>query len=314
MHCDLWGSYRTLSYCGASYFLTIVDDYSRAVWIYLLVDKSEAPRMFKMFLVHVERQFNKHVKMVRSDNGTEFTCMKNFFLENGIIFQTSCVGTPQQNGRVERKHQHILNVGRALRFQGHLPIKFWGEYILTAGYLINRTPSSILKGKTPYEMLYGKPPTYHHLRTLGCLCFAHNKTKDKFDSRSRRCVFLGYPCGKKVWQLYDLEKHNFFVSHDVVFMEDQFPFINKEVKASEGGNGGNIFPCHEDSDLDDMGVLSHQHHHLLLQPLNSIMQTRYISLVHRLIWVPQAQLTSPTLYLHPIPIHQISLLPKKGTH
>ena len=46
------------------------------------------------------------------------------FDTHGIIFQTSCVGTPQQNGRVERKHQHILNVGRALMFQGNLPITF----------------------------------------------------------------------------------------------------------------------------------------------------------------------------------------------
>lgn len=50
--------------------------------------------------------------------------MKNYFFEQGIIFQTSCVGTPQQNGRVERKHRHILNVARALRFQGNLPIDF----------------------------------------------------------------------------------------------------------------------------------------------------------------------------------------------
>jgi hypothetical protein len=70
----------------------------------------------------VERQYNRKVKIVRSDNGTEFTCMKSYFLEQGIIFQTSCTGTPQQNGRVERKHRHILNVARALRFQGNLPI------------------------------------------------------------------------------------------------------------------------------------------------------------------------------------------------
>jgi len=89
--------------------------------------------------------------------------MKNYFLENGIIFQTSCTGTPQQNGHVERKHQHILNVARALRFQGCLPIDFWGECVLTAGYLINRTPSSVLNGKTPYRVLYGCDPTYDHL-------------------------------------------------------------------------------------------------------------------------------------------------------
>lgn len=115
------------SSCGASYFLTIVDDYSRAVWIYLICNKTKIEKMFLNFVALVDRQFNKKVKIVRSDNGTEFNCLRDYFHDNGILFETSCVGTPQQNGRVERKHQHILNVARALRFQGHL---LWGECVL----------------------------------------------------------------------------------------------------------------------------------------------------------------------------------------
>ena len=74
------------------------------------------------FFAMVERQYNKQVKTVQSDNGTEFTCMKNYFLEHGIVFQTSCIGRLQQNGIVERKHRHILNVALGLKFQAHLPI------------------------------------------------------------------------------------------------------------------------------------------------------------------------------------------------
>nr|GEY01211.1 retrovirus-related Pol polyprotein from transposon TNT 1-94 [Tanacetum cinerariifolium] len=72
-----------------------------------------------------------------------------------------------------------------------------GECILTAAYLINRTPSPILKRKTPYTVLHNIEPPYNHLRTFGCLCYAHTKTVDKFASRSRKCVFIGYPCGQK---------------------------------------------------------------------------------------------------------------------
>lgn len=147
-------------------------------------------------------------------------------MDNSIIFESSCVGTPQQNGRVERKDQHIMNVARALRFQGKLPLKFWGECALIACYLIDRTPSPINQNKTPYEMLFGKIPAYESLCVFGCLCYAHNQRSkgDKFASRSRKCVFLGYPFGQKGWQSYDLETREYFVSRDVKFHEKVFPF------------------------------------------------------------------------------------------
>ena len=50
VHCDLWGPYHTVSSCGARYFLTIVDDFSRAVWVYLLIDKLEVFKTFMSFL------------------------------------------------------------------------------------------------------------------------------------------------------------------------------------------------------------------------------------------------------------------------
>ena len=76
----------------------------------------------------VKTQFERDVKIVRSDNGLEFLsrAIKHFYQEKGIMHHTSCLDTPQQNGRVERKHRHILNVARALRFQAHLPRDFWG--------------------------------------------------------------------------------------------------------------------------------------------------------------------------------------------
>ena len=226
IHVDLWGPYRTPSHSGARYFLTIVDDYSRGVWLYLLTTKSEAPEQLKKFCALTERQFNTKIKRIRSDNGIEFLCLTEYFLTNGIIHETSCVATPQQNARAERKHRHILNVARALRFQASLPIEFWGECVLTAAYLINRTPSSVLDFATPFERLFNKVPTYDHIRVFGSLCYAHdqNKSGDKFASRSKRCVFVGYPYEKKGWRLYDLEKLEFFVSRDVVFSETQFPF------------------------------------------------------------------------------------------
>lgn len=144
VHCDLWGLYNTPSSCGACYFLTIVDDYSRAVWVFLLINKAEVFKTFISFVAMIKRQFSQNIKIAHSDNGTKFNCLEDYFSKNGILFQTSCIGTPQQNGRVERKHRHILNVARALRFQGNLPMVLWSECVVTVAHLINRTPSHIL--------------------------------------------------------------------------------------------------------------------------------------------------------------------------
>jgi len=103
-----------------------MDDFSLATWVCLLRDESEACDRTVDFCCMVKTQFGTHVKRVHSDNGTEFTKgeMQDYFLKLGVFHETSCVDTPQQNGRLEQQNRHLLNVARALRFQAHLPIKF----------------------------------------------------------------------------------------------------------------------------------------------------------------------------------------------
>lgn len=199
IHCDVWRPYREKSSCRASYFLIIVDDFSRVLWTFLLLEKSEVGKVLTNLFALVDRQFNKKVKIIRTDNGTEFTCLKKYFDSQGIVHQTSCVATPQQNGRVERKHRHILNIARSLLMEAKLPTRFWGESVLTATHLINRTPSILLQGKSPFEILSKRPPAYQDLRTFGCLCYARKvrRSTDKFEDRGTRCIFFGYPHGKK---------------------------------------------------------------------------------------------------------------------
>ncbi|KAJ0493602.1 putative RNA-directed DNA polymerase [Helianthus annuus] len=173
LHCDIWGAYRTPSFTGAKYFLTIVDDFSRAVWLFLLKFKHEASRCLKDFQKMVKTQFGKNIKKIRCDNGGEFTSndMVNFYKDNGILLETTCPHTPQQNGVVERKHRHLLETARALRFEANLPKRFWGECVLTAAYVINRLPSKVIGNKTPFELLHNQKPDYDFMRTFGCLAY-----------------------------------------------------------------------------------------------------------------------------------------------
>ena len=121
MHIDIWGPYSTPSLYGSSYFLSIVDDFSRCTWTFLIPYQSDASSLVQSFYNLVVNQFNTIIKVIRSDNGPEFS-LHSFYAFKGIINQLSCVETSQQSSIVERKHQHLLSVARALRF----PFKILG--------------------------------------------------------------------------------------------------------------------------------------------------------------------------------------------
>lgn len=117
IHIDTWGPFNTPTVEGYRYFLTVVDDYSRATWVFLMKTKNEVLTIFPDFIQMVQTQFQTCVKAVRSDNAPELKFDK-LYKERGIVSYHSCPETPQQNSVVERKHQHILNVARALMFLG----------------------------------------------------------------------------------------------------------------------------------------------------------------------------------------------------
>lgn len=100
--------------------------------------------------------------------------------------------------------------------------------MLAATYLINRMPSKVLGGQSPYEKLYGNKPMLTHLRVLGCLCYAKVLSEsDKLASRSKASVLMGYSETQKGYILLDLASKRFFVSRDVRFQESVFPFISR---------------------------------------------------------------------------------------
>lgn len=126
VHVDLWGPYMFKTHKNCSYFSTPVEDMSRSTRVYLVPDKSTKPYILTEFIVLIQNQFLTTIKTLRTDNCTEFINqpVSSFTKDKGILHQTTCVYTPQQNGLVEIKHMHLLNCARALRFHDGLPVVF----------------------------------------------------------------------------------------------------------------------------------------------------------------------------------------------
>jgi len=209
---------------GFRYFLTIVDDYSRYTWVILLHNKSEVRPHIINFTVFVQNHFKTNIKTIRTNNGVEFA-MSNFYASKGITHQTSCVYVPQCHF-VERKHQHILNVTRALLFQANLPPIFWEFVVNHVVFLINYIPTPLLNNITPHEQLSGKPYDISFLKVFCCLCYASTITahRKKLNDRSTKGIFLGFPQNTKGYIVLNLKFHRIEISRHIIFHETHFPY------------------------------------------------------------------------------------------
>ena len=85
------------------WFITFVDDCTRMTWVYQMKHKSDVCSIFRMFHQMITTQFGVPIKVFRSDNGGEYEKkeLMEFMHSKGIIHQTSCTDSPQQNGVAE---------------------------------------------------------------------------------------------------------------------------------------------------------------------------------------------------------------------
>lgn len=175
VHSDLWGPASVSTIGGGRYYMSLIDDYSRKIWIYILKEKSEAFKTFKEWCSAVELEKGCKVKCLRTDNGLEYLSKEfdNFRKERGIKRHRSIPLNPQQNGVAERANRTIIERVRCMLFSSGLGKRFWGEVASTAVYLLNKCPSSSINGDTPDFRWYGKHSSYAGLRTFGCKVFAH---------------------------------------------------------------------------------------------------------------------------------------------
>ena len=201
----------------------------------------------------VHTQFNRKIQILRSDNGGEYVNlnMQTFFQANGLIHQTSCSHTPQQNGVAERKNRILLEMTRALIIESHVPKSFWPEAVATAVYLSNRLPTKILDHKTPLQILETQnqipPGLTLPPRIFGCTVFVHVPKADrsKLDPCALKCVFVGYALHQKGYRCYNPSTRRIHVTMDCTFLESDFYYSvppSAQGESSHGSLGWLVYP------------------------------------------------------------------------
>lgn len=157
--------------------------------------KSELFNVFKDYATKSESHFNLKLVNLYCDNGREYLSneTKNYCIEKDISYHLTVRRTPQLNGVAERMNRTITEKARAMIAGANLDKNFWGDAVLTATYLINKSPTRGLKqDKTPFELWHGKKPQIKYSR-----------------------IFDGY----KAW---NVEKEKYFVVRDTIIDEINF--------------------------------------------------------------------------------------------
>jgi transposase InsO family protein len=222
MHGDLCGPLTPATPGGRRYFLLLINDLSRYMWVVVLGSKEEAANAIRHAQASAEAECGRKLRVLCTNNDGEFTMTEfaSYCVDEGVQYHYSASYNMQQNIIIEQRNQTVMGMAHALLKQRGMPTVFWGVVMVTAVNILNRSPTKTLNGRTAYEAWHGHKPVVSHLRVFGYLMF----TKElghigKLEDRSTPGVFIGYVEGSKAYCILDPGTRRVRMTHDVVFDE-----------------------------------------------------------------------------------------------
>jgi hypothetical protein len=224
IHSDVCGPMSSASLTGSLYYVVFIDDFSRKSWIFFMKTKGQVFSRFQEFKALVENQTGKKIRVLRSDNGGEYTSKEfmDFCAGEGIRRELTVPYNPQQNGVAERKNRAIVGAARAMLHDQGLPLFLWAEACYTAVYLQNRSPHKAVGSMTPEEAFSGKKPEVGHFRIFGCITYSYvpSEKRTKLEPMAERGIFVGYSETSKAFHIYLPSLRKTVLRRDVRFEED----------------------------------------------------------------------------------------------
>nr|GEX65875.1 ribonuclease H-like domain-containing protein [Tanacetum cinerariifolium] len=201
------------------------DDYSRFSLVFFLATKDETSTILKTFITGTENQINHKVKIIRSDNETEFKNqdLNQFYGMKEIKREFSVARTPQHNGIAERKNRTLIEAARTMLADLLLPILFWAETVNTACYVQNRVLVTKPHNKTPYELLLSRPPSIRFMRPFGCPVTILNTLDPlgKFNGKADEGFLVGYSVSSKAFRVFNSRTRIIREILQINFLENQ---------------------------------------------------------------------------------------------
>nr|GEZ31677.1 hypothetical protein [Tanacetum cinerariifolium] len=207
LHMDLFGPTFVKSLNKKCYCLVITDDYSRFTWVFFLATKDETSPILKTFITGLENQLSLKVKVIRSDNGTEFknSDLNQFCELKEIKKEFSVPRTLQQKGIAERKNRTLIEAARTMLADSLLSIPIWAEAVNIACYVQNRVLVTKPQNKTLYELLHRRTPSISFMRPFGCPVTILNTLDPlgKFEGKVDEGFLVGYSVNSKAFRVFN---------------------------------------------------------------------------------------------------------------
>ncbi|GKF33869.1 retrovirus-related pol polyprotein from transposon TNT 1-94 [Tanacetum coccineum] len=152
--------------------------------------------MERSTLKMIQVRLKETVCRIRTDNGTKFVNQTSdeYYEKVGISHETTVARSLQENGVVERRNRTLIEAAHTMLIYAKAPLFLWAEVVATACYTQNRSMIRRRHGKTPYELLYDKPPDLSYLYVFGALCYPTNDCENlgKLQPKADIGIFFGY--------------------------------------------------------------------------------------------------------------------------
>ena len=194
IHLDVWGPSPIETINHHHYYVSFTDDHMRYTHITLLTTKDETFGAYKHFKAWAGTQHKVRVKRLRSDRGGEYLSneFRDHLKSKGTEHRLTTHDTPQHNGIAESLNRRLLERTHPMLHQSALPKFLWGEAVMHAVWLKNRTSTRILENMTPLEALTGKKPDLSELPEWGTRVWVHNDKGSKLEGCSKIGKWVGF--------------------------------------------------------------------------------------------------------------------------